>query len=138
LFAFHTDPGNLALLLEGWPGFRLLSHAGHIRPGARTTVSQSLGPLRFRFTFEHFLLEEPFRFGERAVAGPFERFEHVHEFEADGPRTVIVDRLRFELPARWGGSLAERWIAARTLRRLFAFREQGYRRLIASGRIAPG
>jgi ligand-binding SRPBCC domain-containing protein len=137
VFVFHTDPQNLAVLLEGWHGFRMLSHSGHIRPGARTTMYQALGPIRFRLEFEHFLLEEPVRFGERAVAGPFRRFEHVHEFLVDGARTVIVDRLRFELPWHWGGRLAERWIALPILRRFFAFRERAYHRLIAEGRIVP-
>lgn len=135
LFAFHEDPGNLAVLLDGWRGFRLLSHSGHIRPGAVTKVVQTLGPLRFRFEFEHFLLEKPVRFGERELRGPFRRFEHVHEFVADGAKTVILDRLEFELPPRWGGRLAERRIALPTLRKFFAFREQSYRRLIASGRL---
>jgi ligand-binding SRPBCC domain-containing protein len=135
LFAFHEDPSNLAALLEGWKGFQLVSHSGHIRPGARTSVVQTLGPLRFRFEFEHFLLEKPVRFGERAVRGPFRRFEHVHEFLADGGKTTILDRLDFELPWRWGGRVAERWVALPALRRFFAFREESYRRLIASGRI---
>jgi ligand-binding SRPBCC domain-containing protein len=135
LFAFHEDPGNLAVLLDGWKGFRLLSHAGHIRPGAVTEVVQTLGPLRFRLAFEHFRLEKPNRFGERAIRGPFRRFEHVHEFIVEGQTTVIEDRLEFELPWRWGGRLAERWIALPSLRKFIAFREQSYRRLIASGRI---
>ncbi len=135
LFAFHTEPQNLAVLLEGWPGFRLLSHSGHIRVGAQTTLTQSVGPFRFHMTFEHFLLEPPSRFGERMVAGPFARFEHVHVFHVEGTRTAIVDRLSYELPWHWGGRLAERWIVSPTLRKFFAFRENAYRRLIAAGRI---
>jgi ligand-binding SRPBCC domain-containing protein len=135
LFAFHTDPQNLAVLLEGWPGFRLRSHSGHIRAGAQTALIQSVGPFRFRLTFEHFLLEPPSCFGERMVVGPFVRFEHVHEFREDGGRTAIVDRLSYELPWRWGGRLAERWIVSPTLRKFFAFRENAYRRLIAAGQI---
>jgi ligand-binding SRPBCC domain-containing protein len=135
LFAFHEDPGNLAVLLDGWKGFRLLSHSGHIRPGAVTVVVQRLGPVPFELEFEHFLLEKPFRFGERETRGPFRKFEHVHEFHADGGRTAIVDRVDFELPWRWGGPVADRFVARPTLREFFAFREQSYRRLIASGRL---
>ena len=135
LFLFHENPGNLAVLPEGWKGFQLLSHSGHIRPGARTSVVQTMGLLRFHMEFEHFLLEKPDRFGERAVMGPFRRFEHVHEFLAEGKKTTILDRLDFELPWRWSGRAAERWVALPALRRFFAFREESYRRLIASGRI---
>src|SRR5205085_3680908 len=38
LFAFHANPANLARLLEGWGGFELVAHDGHIRPGARTRL----------------------------------------------------------------------------------------------------
>jgi ligand-binding SRPBCC domain-containing protein len=135
LFAFHTDPGNLGVLLAGWRGFELLSHSGHIRPGARVTLVQALGPLRFRMTFEHFLLEPPERFGERLVDGPFTTFEHVHAFEAEGERTAIVDEVSFELPWYRGGRIAERLIAAPLLRRFFAFRQEAYGRLIREHRI---
>ena len=135
LFEFHTHPENLAVLLEGWPGFEMIGQEGHIRPGARVTVSHACGPLRFEFVFEHFLFEPPFRFGERQVSGPFSSLEHVHEFSACEEGTKLVDRLSFELPWRWGGRFAERAIAAPTFRRFFGFRRDAYRRLLSSGRI---
>lgn len=136
LFEFHTHPESLAVLLEGWPGFELLSHEGHIRPGARVTILHVCGPLRFRMTFEHFLLEPPTRFGERQVDGPFSVFEHVHEFHPSEGGTRLVDRVRFELPWRWGGRLAESWIVAPLLRRFFAFRRAFYERLSRGGRVS--
>jgi ligand-binding SRPBCC domain-containing protein len=135
LFEFHTHPENLTLLLEGWRGFELLSQEGHIRPEARVTVRQALGPLHFTLTFEHFLFEPPRRFGERQVAGPFASFEHVHEFHGSENGTRLVDQLYFELPWRWGGRFTERWIVTPALRRFFAFRRASYRRLIDAGRI---
>lgn len=135
LFAFHSTPANLALLLEGWSGFEMLEHAGHIRPGSRVRVAQRVAGLRHEMCFEHFVLEPPARFGERQVDGPFERFEHVHEFTELGAATRIVDRVSFELPLHLGGRAAERWIAAPTLRRFFEFRRGAYQRLAAAGRL---
>ena len=42
VFAFFANPCNLSVLLDGWPGFRLLHHAGHIRPGATTWIQQTV------------------------------------------------------------------------------------------------
>jgi ligand-binding SRPBCC domain-containing protein len=137
VFAFHTDPANLARLLEGWSGFELAAHAGHIRPGARVEVRQRVGPLWCDFSFEHFVLEPPRRFGERQVCGPFTRFEHVHEFEERDGATLIVDRVDFALPWRLGGRAAELAVAAPFLRRFFAFRAAAYGRLAAAGAFAP-
>ena len=73
--------------------------------------------------------------GERQVRGPFARFEHVHEFSVAAGGTRIVDRIELALPWLRGGALAERWIVAPWLRRLFEFRHAAYRRLVESGRL---
>lgn len=135
LFAFHTDPANLVLLLEGWKGFELLSHDGHIRPGARTRVRQAVGPTRHELLMEHFLLEPPTRFAERQIEGPFTRFEHVHEFFDAPGGTRLVDRIEFSLPEHLGGFLTEHVVAAPGLRRLFEFRHAAYARLCAAGTL---
>jgi uncharacterized protein len=135
LFEFHTHPENLAVLLEGWPGFELVSHEGHIRPGALVTVRHRLGPLRFTLIFQHFVFEPSLRFGERQVAGPFASFEHVHELHPSDQGTRLVDRLHFEVPWGLGGRLAEQRLVRPVLRRFFAFRRASYEHLIAAGRI---
>jgi ligand-binding SRPBCC domain-containing protein len=133
LFEFHANPANLALLLEGWDGFALLSHDAGIRPGSRTHLRQTMGPWAFAMTFEHFLCEAPIRFGERQVRGPFARFEHVHTFTPDAAGTTIVDEVDFATPWWLGGPLADRFIVAPKLRRFFEFRRGAYQRLATEG-----
>lgn len=135
LFEFHSDPANLALLLDGWSGFALLAHDGHIRPGARVRLEQRVALWRHEMVFEHFVLEPPHRFGERQIRGPFQRFEHVHEFLEAQKGTRVVDSVTFELPWRLGGSLAERLVVAPVLSRFFEFRRAAYRRLCDAGRF---
>jgi ligand-binding SRPBCC domain-containing protein len=136
LFAFHADPENLKLLLDGWPHTEVLTTDGHIRPGARLSVQERFGPFRMRFDFEHFLFEPPQRFGERMVGGLFLRFQPVHEFEEPEGRsgeTLLRERVTFELPWWLGGALGTRWFAARRLRGLFAHRQRAYARLCEEG-----
>ncbi len=139
LFAFHSNPDNLSVLLEGWKGTEVLSTQGHIRPGARVEVRERLGPMPIHLVFEHFLLEPPHRFGERMVKGPFTRFEHVHEFDevgGDSGATVLRDRITVDLPWWLGGALATRTVVAPRLRRFFAHRHRAYGRLAADGRLS--
>ena len=136
LFEFHTDPANLAILLEGWRGFELRGHPGSIRPGSRVHLRQRVGPLAFELEFVHFVLEPPECFGERQVRGPFARFEHVHEFHEDPGGTRIVDRVDFALPWYLGGRLADRLIARPELVRFFEFRRKAYGRLLDDGRLS--
>lgn len=135
LFAFHATPANLAELLEGWRGFALLEHDGHIRPGSRVRLEQRVAWLRHEMVFEHFVFEPPRRFGERQIRGPFRRFEHVHEFFDAEHGARIVDTVDFELPWFLGGALAERLVAAPVLERFFEFRRSAYRRLCDCGRL---
>ena len=139
LFAFHTNPENLRVLLDGWPCTEVLSTEGHIKPGAQVKGREHVGPVSFSFVFEHFLFEPPHRFGERIKMGPFKRFEHVHEFElveGDPDATIVHDLITLELPWWLGGALATRWIVAPRLRRFFAHRSRAYKRLAAEGRLS--
>ena len=99
-------------------------------------VRQSLGPLAFELEFMHFVFQPPERFGERQVAGPFARFEHVHEFHEDAGGTRLVDRVDFALPWYLGGRLADRWIVRPQLVRFFEFRRKAYSRLLEDGGLS--
>lgn len=133
LFAFHENPDNLALLMQSWPTFRMVSHSGHIGPGAITEVRERMGPVWVSMTFEHFLYEPPDRFGERQVRGPFQQFVHVHEFLLAGGGTLLRDRIDLRLPWYLGGELAMRLLVAGRMRRFFAYRHAELERLIHEG-----
>lgn len=136
LFLFHENPQNLAVFLNGWPTFRMISSDGHIRVGSITRVQERIGPVWIPMTFEHFLYEPPRRFGERQVRGPFTRLEHVHEFESTSSGTILRDSLDVVLPWYLGGSLAMRWFVAPKFRRFFAFRHAELDRLLKAGKLS--
>ena len=108
VFKFHETPANLVLLMEGWPGFRMLGHEGTIRCGSKVRVAERVGPFWIPLTFEHFIYEPPYRFAERQVEGPLRKCEHVHEFIEEAGGTKIIDELDVELPMWMGGGLTMR------------------------------
>ncbi|MFT5286862.1 MAG: ligand-binding SRPBCC domain-containing protein [Planctomycetota bacterium] len=125
LFAFHTNPDNLKVLLDGWKSSQIISTEGHIRPGAQVHVRESIGPFRFHLILEHFLYEQPHRFGERMVKGIFKKFEHIHEFfdvEGEPGVTEVRDRITVKFPWRLAGALTIKFVMARRLRKIFEFR----------------
>jgi ligand-binding SRPBCC domain-containing protein len=136
LFRFHETPQNLTLLMQHWPTFRLASHEGSIRAGAKLHAAERVGPFWIPMTFEHFLYEPPHRFGERQLRGPFRKCQHIHEFLEVNGGTKIIDHIEVELPMWMGGALATRLFAARRLRRMFEYRQRAYRTLVESGQIA--
>ncbi len=61
-------------------------------------------------------LEEPSRFVDEQVSGPFRLFRHEHRFERDGAGSVMTDALTIASPVL--GVLAERVVLVPYLRRL--------------------
>ena len=137
VFDFHADPGNLDALMAGWPGYRLLRHDGHVRPGAITRVRQRVAlVLPFEIGLRHHLYEPPHRFAESRVHGPFARFDHLHEFEDAPGGTLVRDRLALLLSPWWGGAPATRWFVAPMVRRMWAHRHERLHGLAARGGLA--
>ena len=132
LFALHADPSCLVKVQDP-ARFELVSHDGHIRPGARTVVKNRVGRIWLTMTFEHFLYEPPVRFGERMIKGPFRTFEHIHEFEADGNAALMRDLIDARLPWWQGGAIAMRLVSAPMIRKAFAYRHEALGRLIEDG-----
>ena len=142
VFDFHEDPGRLSALSEGMPGFRLVGHEGHIRPGAVTRVEVRVGPLSVALHNRHFLYDPPHRFGDRQVRGPFAEFRHVHSFEemrgqGEAGGTLLRDDLEVRLPWWMGGEIAMRLFVAPRLRAYFELRRAAYARLAAAGAFGP-
>lgn len=76
----------------------------------------------WRMTSRITSLEEPDRFVDEQVRGPFARFHHVHRFERSARGTRMVDEIEFRAPLGPLGRLAERVALARYLPRLIAER----------------
>lgn len=134
VFAFHTNPANLARILDGWPGFELVKHDETTQVGSITWVKQRMfGCVPIVSAFEHTLFEAPDRFGEKLVRGPFKHFRHIHEFIADADETLVVDKIDVLLPWYFGGEITTRLIVASFLAKFFAFRHASLDRLLEQG-----
>lgn len=130
VFAFHRDPHNLLIILQAWPALRLLHSDGGVEVGCRNWFEVDVfGFVPMVLGFEHVVYEPPRRFGERLIHGPFRQFTHYHEFEEHPQGTLIRDVVEVSLPRHYGGELGTRLLVAARVRRVFALRAAGYRRL---------
>lgn len=134
LFAFHESPAALGKLMARRPGFRVVSHDGHVGPGAVVTIADRVLGIPFQMTFRHTLLEPPTKFAEEMIQGPFARFAHSHHFApaGEGEGTRMTDVLEFSLPWWLGGELACALVVAPLLRSSFAWRHRELARLAAA------
>lgn len=92
--------------------------------GDEVTWQARYGGLRWRMTVRVVALDEDVTFTDEQVRGPFGAFSHVHRFTHVGGRTVVTDRLTFEVPLRPLGLVARPWVT-QTLRGVLRDRELG-------------
>lgn len=134
VFAFHESPGALLRLIPPWEDVEVVEQADSIRPGARVVLRTKLGPVAMRWVAEHTEYDPPHRFADRQVAGPFARWEHVHQFLDDGQGgTILRDEVDYEPPLGGLGRLLGDHMIRQKLEHMFAFRHETTRAAVESG-----
>lgn len=124
VFAFFSDPANLARITPSWLGFRMVSAPGAMREGLLIDYRiRPLGiPQRWRSAIT--VWDPPHRFVDEQVVGPYRSWHHLHEFAAAEGGTEIRDSVRYGLPLGLLGRLAHALVVRRQLEAIFAFRER--------------
>ena len=77
--------------------------------------------------------ERPFRFQDVMVSGAFKSMKHDHEFIAQPPGTLMVDRFEFESPFGIPGRIVDRVFLAGYMLRFLVRRNQVLKTLAESG-----
>jgi ligand-binding SRPBCC domain-containing protein len=133
VFAFHLDPRNAARISPR--GTRVVSVEApeQVRQGdlISLAVRQFPSPFTRRWSVRIDRVEEPFAVVDVALAGPFPVWRHEHLFAAAGDgRTLLTDRVTYELPFGGLGRLADRLVVRRVLRRTFRARHARTRAIL--------
>jgi hypothetical protein len=116
-----------------------LAHTGErVLPPGRVTGRLEAGDL-VRFRARHLgrdwgldarvvLVEEPHRFVDEQVSGPFRELRHEHLFVATGAGTLMTDRITWISPLGLAGRLADEVAVRRALLRILAARNAHLKR----------
>ena len=90
--------------------------------GAVIDYRVRVGPLPVHWRTRITTWEPGRRFADRQEKGPYRFWWHEHTFQADGPRTVMEDRVYYTPPLGLVGRLANRVFIRSTLRKIFQYR----------------
>lgn len=127
VFHFFSLPQNLALITPSSMSFRIRQAPAQMHEG--DTIDYSLriagAPLKWRTSIEY--LRPGHCFVDAQTAGPYHSWWHEHHFTADGPRTVMEDRVYYAPPLGVLGRIAQRLFVAPQLRQVFGYRTQAIR-----------
>ncbi|MCH8051220.1 MAG: SRPBCC family protein [Chloroflexi bacterium] len=132
VFAFFEDPRNLEKLTPKAMDFSIREIDDlPVKPGFRIayTIKWLFLPIRWVTIFEEY--DPPRGFTDVQAKGPYRLWRHEHSFEDLGDRTLMRDRVQYELPFGILGSIAHRLIVARQLKHIFDYRARRIRKLFA-------
>lgn len=152
-FAFFANPENLPRLMPGWQKARIESAsfvAPPLRPGAlqaspvagagtRMTITfrpLPLSPIRLSWDakIDEFVWDD--HFCDTQLRGPFARWHHCHQIQAESRNDVagslLQDEVEYEMPFGPLGELAQRLFVGRQMQSIFAFRHARTAKLLAA------
>jgi ligand-binding SRPBCC domain-containing protein len=150
VFRFFSDPRNLPRLMPPRLGAELVRIAlvpppgaaregGEAGAGTEILVSVKLLPplpIRTQWLARIVEYERDHHFADIQVRGPFRRWEHRHEFDAElragREGTVVRDLLEYDVGLGVLGEAAEKLFVGRQMARTFAHRQRTLEALLAS------
>jgi len=132
VFEFFADTRNLEAITPPLLRFRVVTPAPIVmRRG--TLIHYRLRvrgvPVRWLTRIEEW--DPPHRFVDQQLEGPYALWQHTHTFEADGAETIMRDTVRYRIGFGPLGTLADRLLVRRDVARIFDFRAQRVRELLA-------
>jgi len=132
VFDFFSKPENLEMLTPPWLRFRIETPQPiQMRQGATIAYRLRLRGIPIRWLTEIELWRPPYEFVDVQRKGPYRRWRHTHLFEETKDGTRIVDVVNYALPLGPLGRLLHRLRVADDLARIFSYREQRVRTLLA-------
>lgn len=137
-FELFSDPFNLERITPPWLRFRLLAGERFaISAGTLIEYRLILHGVPLRWVTEIAAWEPGRRFIDVQRTGPYRLWHHIHEFVADGDRTLMRDTIRYMLPLGPLGEVAHRAFVRRDLEQIFEFRSSAISGLLAPASAQP-
>jgi uncharacterized protein len=134
VWAFFSDPANLAKITPPSMGFEIVSSPGRpLQAGDRIDYRIRIAgvPLPWRTLISEW--DPPRSFTDEQERGPYRRWVHRHTFQPmDDGRVLVTDRVDYDLPLGALGRVAGGFWVRRQLRKIFDYRSDIIRREFAS------
>jgi ligand-binding SRPBCC domain-containing protein len=134
VFAFFSDPANLARLTPAWLSFRIHGDPpAALGEGSRIEYRIRWSLLTLRWVTRITRWSPNVEFVDVQERGPYAAWTHRHSFRPDGAGVVMEDRVDYALPFGPLGRLVHRLRVRRQLERIFDYRSEQIVRIFPGG-----
>ncbi len=141
-FAYHERTGSLRRLIPPWLNARIEHSDDSLEVGSRVVVKTTVAGVPVRWVARHTHYDPPTSFADTQISGPFESWDHRHEFQQMGPPADVIlpadrgtpnqagqfstlrDSITYRLPFGFAGRVLGGGVALRRLETMFAFRHR--------------
>ena len=134
MFAFFADAANLKVLTPGFLRFRILTPVP-IRMATGIIIDYEIRiagiPQRWRTLIEVF--ENPRRFVDVQLRGPYALWRHTHEFSESGGGTIIRDFVEYKMSFGLFGAMVRGLPVRRLLEAIFDYRRAKIEEIFGPG-----
>ena len=128
-FAFFADAWNLERITPPFLRFRIITPGPiPMRVGTLIDYRLRLRGIPVRWRTEITAWDPPGSFTDVQVRGPYRTWVHRHDFAAENGGTRVDDTVSYALP---GGALVDRFVVRPGLERIFEYRRNAIRELLA-------
>jgi hypothetical protein len=136
VFAFFSDPANLARLTPPWLRFRIHgSPPGVLSEGSRIEYRIRWTVVTLRWVTRITRWSPPLEFEDVQERGPYAAWIHTHRFSPSGRGDGAVrmdDRVEYALPFGPIGRAVHRLFVRRQLEEIFAYRRRAIEEIFGS------
>jgi ligand-binding SRPBCC domain-containing protein len=133
VFAFFSDPGNLARITPSWLSFRIHGAApSALGEGSRIEYRIRWGLFRLRWVTRITRWRPSSEFQDTQEKGPYRTWLHTHRFSRRGSAVIMEDRVDYELPFGVFGRIAHRLRVRAQLEEIFDYRRKAIEQIFGA------
>ncbi len=127
LYEWHSRDGALERLIPHWERTTVIAKEGGIEEGGKVVMKMHAGLFPFTWHAHHIENVPGVMFRDIQQRGPFKYWSHSHHFTDTDAGAVLEDRIDYQLPAhKYLPGFVQRNMD-KTLRRIFAHRQEKLR-----------
>lgn len=129
LFNFHTDSANIAYITPPNIEVELLNDESTSYEGKVVILKTKKFFITTYWEVKIEKLQEPYILVDTAIKSPFKHWRHQHIFTSCGEKSILEDRVEFELPFGVFGKLLE-FLIYFDIQSMFEFRHKQTKKIL--------